>query len=112
MFATFHSAVRGPDGTVDPGYLGLYMVMVISLGVIPVSVLLVAARMLLEPGHPLDLGGLAGVIAASGACFGTAATGVGIFRWGDKDRPAPGTTTTTSASQQSTTQVVPTEGIK
>jgi len=97
VLKTFHSAIRGADGTVDPGYLGLYMVMVVCLGVIPMAVLLVAGRMFLEPGHPLDLGGLAAVIAAAGACFGTAATGVGIFRWGD--RPAAGTATTATISQ-------------
>lgn len=110
MFATFHSAVRGPDGSVDPGYLGLYMVMVVCLGVIPMAFLLVAIKMFLEPGHPLDLGGLAAVIAAAGACFGTAATGVGIFRWGD--RPTAGTTTTATMSQSTVEPVAikPSEG--
>ena len=80
----FRSAITGDDGSVDPGYLGLYAIMVTILGVIPVSLLLAGMRMFLVDGHPLDLVGVAAVIGGAGAAFGTAAGGVGVFRMGDK----------------------------
>jgi hypothetical protein len=93
--SVFRSAITGSDGTVDPGYLGLYIVMLVCLGTIPATLTLVAVRLLMLPDHPLDLTGIAAIIAAAGGCFGAAATGVGIFRWGD--RPHPNTVTTTAA---------------
>lgn len=80
----FRSAITGEDGSVDPGYLGLYVVLGIVLGVIPFSCAALFLRMLLLPDHPLDLVGLAAVVAASTAGFGAAASGVGLFRMGDK----------------------------
>jgi len=79
------SAIRGADGEVDAGYLGLLMVGLTSLGVLPVSLTLMLLRMFLEPGHPLDLVGLAAVVGSSGGCFAAAAAGVGAFRAGDKN---------------------------
>lgn len=96
----FRSAVVGEDGSIDPGYLGLYVVMLLCLGTIPSAVILVTVRLFLTTTHDLDLTGLAAVIAAAGACFGTAATGVGIFRWGDK--PHAEVTTTTIAATTTT----------
>jgi hypothetical protein len=90
----FRSAVTGTDGTIDPGYLGLFVVMLMVLGTIPGAMFLAAVRMYLDPAHPLDLTGIAAVIAAAGASFGTAAGGVGLFRMGDK--PHADTTTTTA----------------
>lgn len=81
----FQSTVTGSDGTVDPGYLGLFAVIVLILGMIPCAFVLAALRMFLEPGHPLDLVGLGAIIAGAGAAFGTAAGGVGLFRFGDKE---------------------------
>ena len=83
----FRSAVTGDDDTVDPGYLGLYMVMVIVLGAIPITLILAAVRLGISADHSLDLVGVAAVIASAGAAFGTAAGGVGLFRLGDKPRP-------------------------
>lgn len=90
------SAVIGDDGTVDPGYLGLFAVVLLVLGTIPCAILLVSVRMFLVADHALDLVGLAAVIGASGAAFGTAAGGVGLFRLGDK----PHATTVSTSSQQ------------
>ena len=87
--AIFRSAVTGSDGTIDPGYLGLYVVMLLSLGSIPTAFLLAAVRMFILPDHPLDLVGIAAVIGGAGGAFGGAAAGVGLFRAGDKDRPVP-----------------------
>lgn len=81
----FQSSIRGPDGEVDSGYLGLAVVTALVLGAIPSAVILVTARMIWVEGHPLDLVGLAAVIGACGGCYGAAAAGVGLFRAGDKD---------------------------
>jgi hypothetical protein len=97
----FRSAVTGDDDTVDPGYLGLYAVMLTVLGAIPTTLILAGIRMAIADDHPLDLVGVAAVIASAGAAFGTAAGGVGLFRLGDK--PHPDTTIVTS--QQSKTVV-------
>ncbi len=86
MWAIFQSAIRGADGQVDAGYLGLYVVTVLVLGSIPSAILLITARMLMIADHPLDLTGLAAVIGAAGVCYGSAAGGVGLFRMGDKQR--------------------------
>jgi len=84
--SVFRSAIEGKDGAVDAGYLGLYLVGVLILGAIPFTFALVAVRMFLVAGYPLDLAGVAAVIGAAGVCFGAAATGVGVFRVGDKER--------------------------
>lgn len=97
----FRSAVTGDDGTIDPGYLGLYAVMITVLGAIPLTLILAGVRMGIAPDHPLDLVGVAAVIASAGAAFGTAAGGVGLFRMGDKPHP----NTTITAAQQTTTTV-------
>lgn len=83
------SAIIGEDGTVDPGYLGLFVVMWMILGTIPVALILIAVRMFLIAEHPLDLVGLAAIIGAAGTAFGAAAVGVGVFRRGDQPRPPP-----------------------
>jgi hypothetical protein len=80
----FRSAVSLTDTSVDPGYLGLFAVMLLCLGIIPGAFILIGLRLWLVADHPLDLVGLAAVIAAACAGFGTAATGVGIFRKLDK----------------------------
>jgi hypothetical protein len=92
----FRSAITGSDNTVDPGYLGLYVVMCVVLGAIPVALLLVAVRMFIAADHPLDLLGLAAIISAAGVTFGSAAVGVGVFRRGDQPHP----NTFTSSTQQ------------
>lgn len=99
--SVFRSAVTGDDGTVDPGYLGLYMVMMVVLGSIPATLFLAGVRLAIAPDHPLDLVGVAAVIASAGAAFGTAAGGVGLFRLGDKPRP----NTVISSSHQTTEAV-------
>ena len=92
----FRSAITGSDGSVDPGYLGLYMVMLVVLGAIPSALLLVTIRMFLVADHPLDLTGIAAIIGAAGVTFGSAAVGVGVFRRGDQPHP----NTFTSSTQQ------------
>jgi hypothetical protein len=82
----FRSAVTGPDGEVDAGYLGMYMIGVTILGAIPSALVLALVRMFLVADHPLDLMGVAAIIGSAGGCFGAAAAGVGLFRAGDKDR--------------------------
>jgi hypothetical protein len=84
--SVFRSAVTGPDGEVDAGYLGMYMIGVTILGAIPVALGLAAVRMFLVADHPLDLVGVAAIIGAAGGCFGAAAAGVGLFRAGDRDK--------------------------
>jgi hypothetical protein len=97
----FRDAVT-ENGPVDPGYLGLYVAAVMTLGSIPVALILVGIRMGMLADHPLDLVGIAAIIGAAGTAFGVAATGVGLFRKGDKPNP----NTTTSIAQQSTTTTV------
>ena len=80
----FRSAIAGSDGAVDAGYLGLFVVMLLVLGTIPSAIIMVAVRMWLTPADPIDLTGLAAIVGAAGAAFGTAAAGVGLFRAGDK----------------------------
>jgi hypothetical protein len=103
----FRSAVTGSDGTVDPGYLGLYVVMCTVLGAIPFALLLVAVRMFMVAEHPLDLVGVAAIIGAAGVTFGSAAVGVGVFRRGDQPHP---NTQITSAQQTTTTVTQPEAG--
>lgn len=98
----FRSAIQGDDGQVDAGYLGLYAVMVLMLGAIPSAIVLVAIRLVVVAEHPLDLLGLAAVIAAAATGFGTAAAGVGLFRAGDKPH-AQAASTTTTRTQETTT---------
>lgn len=100
----FRSAITGDDDTVDAGYLGLYAVMVVVLGAIPATLLLALVRLILGTDHPLDLVGVAAVIASAGAAFGTAAGGVGLFRMGDKPRA---NTTIEEAHQTKTTVTDP-----
>jgi hypothetical protein len=102
----FRSAVTGDDGTIDPGYLGLYAVMLTVLGAIPATLLLAAVRLGVSADHPLDLVGVAAVVASAGAAFGTAAGGVGLFRMGDKPHP----NTQITSAQQTTTTVTQPEG--
>jgi hypothetical protein len=102
--SVFRSAVTGEDGSIDPGYLGLYVVMLIVLGAIPSAIVLTGIAMFYSPGHKLDLVGLGAVIAAATAGFGTAAGGVGLFRMGDKSHApaaASSSTTTISSADQS-----------
>lgn len=89
----FRSAVTGDDGEIDAGYLGLFAVMVLMLGSIPVTLLLVTIRLFVADDHPLDLSGVAAVIGAAAVGFGASAGGVGAFRAGDK--PHSGTTSST-----------------
>lgn len=93
----FRSAIQGPEGGVDAGYLGLYMVGAVVLGAIPATLALATIRMVIVPDHPLDLVGIAALIGAAGTCFGVAAGGVGLFRAGDK----PHTPMVTSSAQVS-----------
>jgi hypothetical protein len=111
--SVFRSAVTGEDGSIDPGYLGLYVVMLIVLGAIPSAIVLTGIAMFYSPGHKLDLVGLGAVIAAATAGFGTAAGGVGLFRMGDKSHaPAAATssTTTIGADQSIRQEIVSTPG--
>jgi hypothetical protein len=87
MFDRYDSTTRGTDGTPDPGYSGLYWVGGIILIVIPWAFILLTIKFVLDPTHSLDLVGVAALITSAGACFGTAAAGVGLFRAGDRDRP-------------------------
>jgi hypothetical protein len=103
----FRSAVTGDDGSIDPGYLGLYAVMLTVLGAIPMTLILALVRLIIGRDHPLDLVGVAAVIASAGAAFGTAAGGVGLFRMGDKPHP---NTQITSAQQTTTTVTQPAKG--
>lgn len=82
--SVFRSAIESPEGGVDAGYLGLYAVGATILGTIPFCLILVAVRMFVVDGHPLDLVGVAALIGAACVGFGTAAGGVGLFRAGDK----------------------------
>lgn len=103
MKSIFRSAVTSSeDNSIDPGYLGLYAVMLVVLGAIPVSLLLAMVRLIVADDHPLDLVGIAAVIASAGAAFGTAAGGVGLFRMGDK--PHPNTVIETSHKETVTAQ--------
>jgi hypothetical protein len=106
--SVFRSAVTGEDGSVDPGYLGLYVVMLIVLGAIPSAIVLTGIAMFYSPGHKLDLVGLGAVIAAATAGFGTAAGGVGLFRMGDKSHApaAASSSTTTIGADQSIRQEI------
>ena len=97
LFGTFRSAIQGDDGEVDAGYLGLYIVMWLALGSIPMTFILIVLRLILTEDHALDLTGIAAVIGAAGVCFGSAAGGVGIFRAGDK-RTAQSNVTTVAPS--------------
>ena len=102
--SVYRSAITGADGEVDAGYLGLYAVMVLCLGVIPAAVLLAAVQMIVTADHKLDLVGIAAVVAAAAAGFGTAAGGVGLFRMGDKPHANTSTTSVaTSATETVTT---------
>jgi hypothetical protein len=85
----FRSAITGTDGLVDAGYLGLFAVMLMVLGMIPFALALTAIHMFISPDHALDLVGVAAIIASAGAAFGTAAAGVGMFRMGDKTHASP-----------------------
>ncbi len=76
--------MTGSDGTIDPGYLGMYVVVVLVLGAIPSSICLTIVSMFFSTTHSPDLVGVAAVIGACGGCFGAAAAGVGVFRAGDK----------------------------
>lgn len=91
----FQSAITGSDGSVDPGYLGLYAVGATVLGSIPFALILATIRMFMLADHPLDLVGIAALIGAAGTCFGVAAGGVGLFRAGDKPRQDMVTSTAT-----------------
>ncbi len=108
MPSLFRDAIT-ENGPVDPGYLGLYVAAATTLGSIPVALVLVGLRMWVAEGHPLDLVGVASIIGAAGTAFGLAATGVGLFRKGDK--PTPNTVTST-AQQTSTTVVDPSAVVK
>lgn len=92
------SAIIGEDGTVDPGYLGLFVVMWMILGTIPIALILIGVRMFIITEHPLDLVGLAAIIGAAGTAFGAAAVGVGVFRRGDQPHASVATTTTTTTA--------------
>jgi hypothetical protein len=83
--SVFRSAITGADGLVDAGYLGLFGVMLMVLGMIPFALMLTAIHMFISLDHALDLVGVAAIIASAGAAFGTAAAGVGMFRMGDKN---------------------------
>lgn len=101
--STFERAVT-ETGDVDPGYLGLYVVMAVVLGAIPAALVLALVHLVIGKDHPLDLLGIAAVISAAGVAFGGAAAGVGLFRRGDQPHP---NTITTTATQQTVQQTVP-----
>lgn len=99
--SVFRSAIQGPDGEVDPGYLGLYATMWATMGAVPILLLigLVAVWRRPEDAGPI-ITALGIAIGGCGAAFAASAGAVGLFRMGDK--PKPGTVETSSQSKVTT----------
>lgn len=99
----FKSAVTGSDGSVDPGYLGLFWVMFVTTGSIPVMVIAALFAQYFDPLHQFHAQELGIGIGAACTGFATAAGAVGLFRMGDKERnhdPAPGSKAVTVNMEQ------------
>jgi hypothetical protein len=96
----FRAAIVDRNGDVNVAYLGMFILIALIIGAIPMAFALAALRMFLDPAHPLDLGGLGTIIGAAGVCFGAAATGTAMFQWGDakKGDPTPSGGFTKSAA--------------
>lgn len=94
--SVFQSAIRGQDGEVDAGYLGMFWAMGGTLGAIPVLLAMALLAVYVKPDTAAQIIQATGI--AIGACctgFGAAAAAVGLFRMGDKTPhpvPAPATT--------------------
>lgn len=82
--SVFRSAITGDDGEVDSGYLALYWLLVVVIGVIPVMCVGAVCAMWNDPAGHFDAQGLGIGVGSVCAGFATAAGGVGIFRRGDK----------------------------
>lgn len=82
----FRSAITGNDGSVDPGYLGLYWVMFVTTGSIPIMVAAALIAQYFDPLHAFEAQALGIGIGAACTGFATAAGAVGLFRMGDKER--------------------------
>lgn len=102
----FRSAIQGDDGQVDAGYLALYWTMAVTVGVIPLIVIIGGIATFLHPG-PAEIIQSTG-IAVGAMCTGGAAVigAVGVFRMGDKPH-AQAASTTTTRTQETTTSGAP-----
>lgn len=94
--SVFRSAITGDDNTVDPGYLALFWTMTVTVGIIPLIVIVGGIAVY----HKVD--DAAAILQAVGIAVGAVCTGAGVvigavgaFRLGDK--PRAGTTTTVAA---------------
>jgi len=104
----FDSAVRGTDGEVDAGYLALFCLMVVVLGVIPLMCLGALVQMWKSPTHLFDVQSLGIGVGAVCTGFAAAIGGVGAFRMGDKPRApvvTPSSVTATASGSTATASV-------
>lgn len=99
--SVFQSAIQGPDGAVDAGYLGLYVTMWATMGAVPVLLLIGVVAVCLRPDNAASIITALGIaIGGCGAAFAASAGAVGLFRMGDK--PKAGTVETSSQSKVTT----------
>jgi hypothetical protein len=80
------SAITGSDGEVDAGYLALFWLMWLIIGVIPLMVLGSFYAMYHHATRVFDAQGLGVGIGAICGGFAAAVGGIGAFRMGDKPR--------------------------
>jgi len=99
--SVFRSAITGPDGEVDAGYLALVWIMVVVITAIPFMCIFSGIAMWLHADHVFEVQALGIGIGSVCGGFGVAVGAVGAFRLGDK--PHVGSVTTTSASASDTT---------
>lgn len=86
--SVFRSAVEGPDGEVDAGYLALYWSMAVTVTLAPIVVAIGFWMAFVKPPEQAEkiLSSMAMIIGALGVqCAGVIAA-VGAFRMGDKPR--------------------------
>jgi hypothetical protein len=79
--SVFRSAITGSDGEVDAGYLAMFWLMAVVIGIIPIIV----GVALWKGSNVQDLGVAVGSICGG---FGVAVGAVGAFRMGDKPHPS------------------------
>jgi hypothetical protein len=87
--SVFRSAITGDDGEVDSGYLALFWTMLVTVGAIPLLLIVAAIAIYHAPEKASE------IIQSTGIAIGAICTGAGVvigavgaFRLGDKPRAA------------------------
>ena len=84
--STFRSAVTDADGAVDSGYLAMFVLMLVVVGVVPVMCIGTFVSMYFDTAHKFDVQSLGIGVGAVCGGFATTVGAVGMFRMGDKPR--------------------------